>query len=260
MLEHCEFPKLPAKYDMALRDAVSFVLGSFKPVGIIASGTIIRGNHDATSDIDLWVVHLEPNRQRIQKFFNSVPFEIFVNPPWTIRSYFSQDQSNARPITAHMMATGHVVLAKDAIVNELRQKAQWLLTQPPDLTEEAIQRARYTAATRFEDATDIGKRNPIGASMLLSQSLVEMIRFAFMNARRFIPRDKDLLEEFSLLAWDSAANGQNFFQTSDYDERLRLATRIADEILGVRGFFEWTSSVEVREPPTEPPNSHLKNR
>ena len=253
MLEHCEFPKLPAKFDIALRDAVSFVLGSFKPVGIIACGTIIRGNHDATSDIDLWVIHLEPNRQRIQKFFNGVPVEIFVNPPWTIHSYFSHDQSDARPISAHMMATGFVVLATDPLVTELRQKAQWLLTQPPDLSDEAIERARYTAASRFEDATDIGLRNPIGASMLLSQALLEMMRFAFMKARRFIPRDKDLLEEFSLLASDSAAKVRNFFQTSDYDERLRLATKIADEILGVRGFFEWSSSVEVREPPTEPP-------
>ena len=67
--------------------------------------------------------------------------------------------------------------------------------------------------------------------MLLSQSLVEIMRFAFMNARRFIPRDKDLLEEFGLLARDSAAKVQNFFGTADYDKRLRLATEIADEIL-----------------------------
>ncbi len=98
MLEKCEFPKLPAPYDIALHDAVSFVLGSFKAVGIIASGTIVRGVPDATSDIDLWVIHLEPYRQRIQKFFNSVPVEIFVNPPWIIHTYFAQDQSNARPI------------------------------------------------------------------------------------------------------------------------------------------------------------------
>ena len=174
-----------------------------------------------------------------------------MNPPWKVRTYFSQDQADARPISAHIMATGHVVLATDPIVTELRQKAQWLLTQPPDLSGEAIQRARYAAATRFEDATDIGLRNPIAASMLLSQSLMEMMRFAFMNARRFIPRDKDLLEEFSFLACDSAAKVQNFFQTTDYDERLRLATQIADEILGVRGFFEWSSSVEVKEPPTD---------
>jgi predicted nucleotidyltransferase len=247
MLENYAFPKLPRRYDVALRGAVSFLLASFTPIGIIASGTIIRGNPDATSDIDLWVVHLEPMRQRLQKFFNAVPVEIFVNPPWTIEDYFTQDQSSARPITAHMMATGHVILATDPIVEELRRKAEWLLTQPPDLNEEAITRAKYTAATHFEDATDILFRNRVGASLMLSQSLVEMMRFAFLQARRFIPRDKDLLEEFALLDSESAAKVRAFCQTSDSQERVTLATEVADRILGTRGFFEWTSVPEVKE-------------
>ncbi len=249
MFEDCNFPKLPTQYDIALRGAVSFVLASFRPVGIIASGTILRGNPDATSDIDLWVVHLEPMRQRLQKFFNGVPVEIFVNPPWTIQTYFAQDQSSSRPISAHMMATGHVILAIDPIVDELRRKAEWLLTQPPDLNEEAITRAKYTAATHFEDGTDIAFRNPVGASMMLSQSLVEMMRFAFLQARRFIPRDKDLLEEFALLDNEAAAKVDAFFKTSDCQERVSLATEVADRILGTRGFFEWTSVSEMKEKP-----------
>ena len=249
MLEDCDFPKLPTKYDVALRHAVSFVLDSFTPVGIIASGTILRGNPDPTSDIDLWVVHLEPVRQRIQKFFNAVPVEIFVNPPWTIQDYLVQDHSNARPISAHLMATGHVILATDPIVTELREKAKWLLTQPPDLSEEAIVKARYAAATRFEDAIDIAARDPMGTSMMLSQSLPEMMRFAFMQARRFVPRDKDLLEEFGLLDNEAAAKVRAFYQTADGDERVRLATDVAARILGTRGFFEWTSVLEVKEKP-----------
>ncbi len=251
MFEDCNFPKLPIQYDIALRGAVSFVLASLRPVGIIASGTILRGNPDATSDIDLWVVHLEPMRQRLQKFFNGVPVEIFVNPPWTIQTYFAQDQSSARPISAHMMATGHVILAIDPIVDELRRKAEWLLTQPPDLNEEAITRAKYTAATHFEDGTDIAFRNPVGASMMLSQSLVEMMRFAFLQARRFIPRDKDLLEEFALLDNEAAAKVRAFFKTSDCQERVSLATEVADRILGTRGFFEWTSIPEMKEKPND---------
>jgi predicted nucleotidyltransferase len=64
----CNFPKLPDKYDRALREAVSFVLERFKPVGIIAAGTVVRGTPDATSDLDVWVIHMEPFRQRLQKF------------------------------------------------------------------------------------------------------------------------------------------------------------------------------------------------
>lgn len=251
MLEDCDFPKLPTQYYVALRGAVSFVLASFRPVGIIASGTILRGNPDTTSDIDLLVVHLEPMRQRLQKFFNGVPVEIFVNPPWAIQADFAQDQCSARPISAHMMATGHVILATDPIVDELRRKAEWLLTQPPDLNEEAITRAKYTAATRFEDGIDLALRNPVGASMMLSQSLVEMMRFAFLQARRFIPRDKDLLEEFALLDDEAATKVRAFFQTSDCQERVRLATEVADRILGTRGFFEWRSAPEIKEKPND---------
>jgi hypothetical protein len=252
MLEKCDFPKLPAKYDMALRDAVAFVLNAFKPVGIIASGTIVRGNPDTSSDIDLWVVHLAPMRQRIQKFFNHVPAEIFVNPPWTIQDYFVRDQANARPISAHMMATGHVVLSAAPVVEELRRKAQWFLNQPPALTDEAIEQARYAAATRFEDATDMAMRNPIGASLLLTQALADMMRFAFIKARRFIPRDKDLLEEFSLLHPESGEKVRRYFQVSEAEERMQLGTEIANSILGTRGFFEWSSIPESKEPPEKP--------
>jgi len=82
------FPMLPDKYDRALREALSFVMQRFKPVGIIAAGTVVRGTPDASSDLDVWVIHMEPVRQRLQKFFVGVPAEIFVNPPWVIQKYF----------------------------------------------------------------------------------------------------------------------------------------------------------------------------
>src|SRR5438132_1145325 len=47
MTHVCNFPKLPDKYDRALREAASFVLERFKPVAIIAAGTIVRGTPDA---------------------------------------------------------------------------------------------------------------------------------------------------------------------------------------------------------------------
>jgi predicted nucleotidyltransferase len=152
MKDVCSFPKLPDKYDRALREAVSFVLERFKPIGIIAGGTIVRGTPDAASDFDVWVIHLEPVRQRLQKFFNGVPVEIFVNPPWVIRKYFVQDQGEARPISAHMMATGAVVLATDPVVEQLRQTAISLVNSSPTLTPQKLTSARYAAATKLEDA------------------------------------------------------------------------------------------------------------
>src|SRR5262249_40277600 len=147
----CNFPKLPHKYDRALREAVSFVLEQFKPIGIIAAGTIVRGTPDAASDLDVWVIHLTPMRQRLQKFFHGVPAEIFVNPPWVIRKYFVQDQGEARPISAHMMATGTVVLATDPVVEELRQTAISLVSSSPTVTPQSSRRRSGTDDRRVPE-------------------------------------------------------------------------------------------------------------
>jgi predicted nucleotidyltransferase len=240
----CNFPKLSEKYDRALREAVSFVLERFKPVGIIAAGTVVRGTPDATSDLDVWVIHMEPFRQRLQKFFVGVPAEIFVNPPWVIQKYFVQDQAEARPISAHMMATGTVVLATDPVVEQLRQTAISLLSSSPTLTSQRLTQARYAAATTLEDAVDIVERNPAAAIMLASEAVRQMLHFAFLKAGRFIPRDKDVLDALRSMEPDLATKAQLFFDSVDWTRRMHLANELADHILEVRGFFEWNGELE----------------
>jgi len=245
----CNFPNLPDQYDRALREAVSFVLERFQPVGIIAAGTIVRGTPDAASDLDVWVVHLEPVRQRLQKFFNGVPAEIFVNPPWVIQKYFIQDQQEGRPISAHMMATGTVVLATDPVVEQLRKTAISWLSSVPTFTPLRLTQARYAAATKLEDALDIVERNPAAANMLASEAVRQMLHFAFLKAGRFIPRDKDLLDAVTKMDSDLAANVQLFFEITDCRRRMQLAKELADRVLEVRGFFEWNSEPEEMLPP-----------
>src|SRR5690349_18372895 len=98
------FPTLPEQYGLALEEATAYVLARYEPIGILATGTIIRGNPGPTSDLDLFVLWNTPKRQRVQKFFRGVAAEIFVNPPRQIERYFSNDSREGRPITAHMFA------------------------------------------------------------------------------------------------------------------------------------------------------------
>jgi hypothetical protein len=122
-LSACSFPALAAPYDRALSAAVQFILEHTDPVGIIASGNILRGAPDASSDLDLYVIHLYPYRKRIQKFFQDVPAEIFINPPFQIECYLAEERAEGRPITAHMLAIGLVILATDPIVEALRKRS-----------------------------------------------------------------------------------------------------------------------------------------
>jgi predicted nucleotidyltransferase len=131
LLSACQWPPLSPSYDLALREAVAFILEQFEVYGIIVSGSIIRGNPHPSSDFDLVVIHAQPERQRLQRLFRHVPTEIFLNPPKTIRRYFEDEQKEGKPSTAHMLATGFVILDRDPVVNELREQAQELIGAPP---------------------------------------------------------------------------------------------------------------------------------
>ena len=45
---NCQWPDLASSYDMALQSAVAYILERFPVLGIIASGSIIRGNPGPT--------------------------------------------------------------------------------------------------------------------------------------------------------------------------------------------------------------------
>ena len=56
-----------------------------------------------SSDLDVYVVNDTEYRRRVQRFFNGVPTEIFINPPHTIRDYYRDENADGEPITAHIL-------------------------------------------------------------------------------------------------------------------------------------------------------------
>lgn len=238
------FPNLREPYAPALREAVQFVLSQTQPAGIIAAGSILRGKPDASSDIDLYVIHQQPWRQRLQKWFNGVPCEIFINPPAMVENYFDEEQACARPITAHMFATGFVVLNADPIIDVLILRAKNLLAQPPRSNNLQLMMARYTAATQFEDALDVAGRDIATANMILTKAVTSALAYFFLARNRMIPRDKDLLGELAVLDPKTAAVAQQFFSSAQWQERVASAGVVMDRIIGARGFFEWESARE----------------
>ncbi|MEP6493551.1 MAG: GNAT family N-acetyltransferase [bacterium] len=240
-LNECAWPPLAPRYDAALRDAVAFVFDVVDPVAIAATGTIVRGTAHATSDLDIYVVHDAPYRRRVQRFFNGVPAEIFINPPVAIRSYFHEEHAAARPLTAHMLDTGVVVWSSGTVIDELRTEAHdWLgrtsLPSPGDLV-----RSRYAIATRFEDALDVAEVDPATSQMLMSQAVTEMLELASRVRSGRLPRGKDLLASITAMDAKLGALAATFFSEAPWSEQRKAAETIADQTIGVRGFFEWDS-------------------
>jgi hypothetical protein len=241
-LTDCQFPSVAAPYANALRAATAYILDAFRPHAIVACGTIIRGNPGPTSDLDLYVIHDQPWRQRVQKFFAGVPAEIFVNPPPRIERYFAEERASGRPMTAHMLATGYIMLDRQGEAARLKELARQVLRQPPDPTGDALMWQRYGTALVYEDAVDIAEIDPENARLLLGKAVQDMLDYAYLNANRNIPRQQEIITGLAALNPELERLTRAFFQTTAIAEQVDLAGRIADLTLGARGFFEWESA------------------
>jgi hypothetical protein len=245
-LDQCEWPALQAPYDNALRQAVAFILDHVSDViAIVACGSILRGSPSASSDLDIYVLREKLERQRLQRWFNGVPAEIFINPPGQVQKYIDQERQDGRPITAHMLATGHVVLALADTLSELQALAKDALSAHPDPSAERLVTARYMAAIRFEDATDIWETRPEAARMILNIAIYDMLRYRFLEARQFLPRDKDLFVVLETLDPHLSDLAQRYFSESSPDRVIDIAHQIADHTIKTFGFFEWESAPEA---------------
>ncbi len=245
VLEECRWPELDEPYATALRLAVEYVLASFDVAGIIASGSIIRGNPDPGSDFDIYVVHVRPQRQRLQRFFHGVPTELFVNPPQAIRNYFAEGQRDGGPSTAHMLATGFVVLKRAPVVDELIAEAHEWLAKPPNPNEATLTQRRYFIADRFENAVDLHARDPITAQLLLYNAVLALLGYRFLAANRNRPRDKELLSALADLDAPLAQQMRNFDAAPSVAKQIAIAREMMQSTLGVTGFFEWASPLEA---------------
>ncbi len=239
------FPDLSEPYASALREAVAFILGRVEqPLGILACGTIIRGNPAPSSDLDLYVIHAGRWRQRVQRFFNGVPAEIFINPPHQVERYLDEEQAEARPITAHMLVTGFAVVERGGQVDTLRRKARQSLAQPPPMDAFAQLTSRYMTATLYEDALDVAEAQPEAATLILNRAVYAMLHFALRRAGRFLSRDKDLLNDLAGLDAELGGLARAYFAAASLAERLSAAAGINQRTIAATGFFEWETGRE----------------
>lgn len=253
-LAPCAWPPLPARYAAALRAAVAFALGEADAVGVVAAGTIVRGVPHASSDLDLYVIHEASIRRRVQRYFGDpalgapVPAEIFINPPAAVRAYFAEEHADGRPLTAHMLATGYVVLARGPALPALRHEAAAWLERPSHPSAAAAVRARYDAATRYEDAADVADEDPATAALLLARAVTAMLELWCHTTAGTVPRGKDLLARVAALDPALGALARRVFSDAPFPERRAAAAAVADRTIDARGFFEWDSGFEPVPP------------
>ena len=239
------YPPLPAPYDGALRAAVAAIMADYTPFGIIAAGSVLRGQGGPSSDIDLYVLHAAPFRQRLQRRYASVPFEIFINTPQQVRRYFEEEHAAARPITAHILTSGFVMLDLDPAVQALRAEAAQWLAKAPAPSADALLWRRYAIADELDNAGDVLAVDPACASLILHAAVNKLVEYAFVSRNRNLPRQKELLAALDTLDAEAGARARAFYAAADAPAQLIAATALAAHLTGATTFFEWDS---VRQP------------
>ncbi len=87
----------------------------YDPLGIVASGTIVRGSPGPSSDLDLYVIHAAPWRQRVQRRFNGVRRRSSSTRRGRCGATSSPSGARAADHGAHA-GEGVVVLDRDPVV------------------------------------------------------------------------------------------------------------------------------------------------
>lgn len=244
-------PPLAPRYAAALKHALDYAFTLVEPEtpdAMVVAGTIVRATTaapaDADSDFDIHVIHEQPWRQRVSRRFDGVPCEFFVNPFAQTRRDFVAEAPSGRPVTAHMLATGFIVYDPLGRAAALAAEAKAVLAAGwhPDPAE--MTRRRYFAAGLLQDAREAAARHPANAELLLPQAVQAMLELAFALRGEWLPPPKQRMQTLERIDPAGAALVAACSAGNDLAARVRAAERLADRVIGARGFFDWMSARE----------------
>jgi len=232
-------------YRAALNQAIHWIEEQLHPVAIIASGSIIRGNPNANSDFDIFVIHEAPFRQKIHRFFNGIPCEIFLNNIAQVYRYLEEEVKRCRPSTAHMLTTGTLIKGGDnPAIQQLLLDVKAYVHKAPVLTEQQLTLHRYTIVTLYEDATDLLDTNEVTTLYFLNKAVAECIDYFFLRNQTVLPRAKERIQHIEAQAPELGQLITSYYLQQDTREKHAIAGLLVKELTAHTGFFEWETLPE----------------
>lgn len=239
---------LQAPHRRALEQALAWIPGIAEPAGVVASGSIVRGNHGPSSDLDIVVLHDQSWRRRIQRRFADTPAELFFNPQAWLEHSIHAEAAQGRPVMAHMLATGVVLHDADGRMAGLVDTARQVLAHGPRLGEQALLLNRYVAATQVEDAVDFGGIDTADARQAVASAVQAVAQHAYLRRNLHLPRPKQRLALLADIEPHAARLLAQAMARAPADA-LPPLTQAAALVLGTTGFFEWDSGPDDKPPP-----------
>lgn len=151
------------------RAAATEILAGKYPEARVAflAGSVLRGDHTETSDLDLVVIFDRlPQAYRESFVFCGWPVEAFVHDPQTLRYFFYEvDRLTGVPSLPTMVQEGLELPLPNELSASLKQLAQTVLDAgPPAWSEKEILISRYVITDLVEDMRAPRSRNELAAT------------------------------------------------------------------------------------------------
>ena len=162
---------------------------------IFVTGSVIRGEATAHSDLDLVVLFPKVERAYRESFFHKGwPVEAFIHDPMTLRYFFNHvDKNLGRATLAEMVAEGHEQPGPTDLTRTMKGLAQAALREgPPALSEEDLADRRYHISEILDDMREPRNRQELVASATLLYN--ELADFYFRTRRGWTGTGKNLMK------------------------------------------------------------------
>jgi hypothetical protein len=188
----------------AIEAATKFIETRFPNcTAALLSGSVVRGQETATSDLDLVVFEenlLSPYRSSV--LFEGWPIEMFVHNFWSYKEFFKSDAERARPSLIRMVAEGVSIRDNGFLIGIKEEAAAILIEGPKEWTEETIRTKRYMLTDLLDDFVGAQREEGIFVAGALAELIHEF--FCRTNKRwigmgKWIPRSlKEVDPEFAV--------------------------------------------------------------
>src|SRR5262245_23882163 len=166
-------------------------------LGVLATGSRIHGTPGPTSDLDVHIVIGQPRRQRRNIILDGVEVEMFINPPFQVRRYFS-----SRGNDEHMFTFGRAIYDPQGVIAGLQAEARerWKAGPPPI---ENAWMPRYFAADLLRDFEDVAACDEATANLLIARIVEQLVATHYQLKQHWPEKPKRQLAD--LERWDAQA-------------------------------------------------------
>ncbi len=201
---------------------------------IFMSGSVVRGEATAHSDLDIVVLYPNVASAYRESFFHKGwPVEAFIHDPNSLRYFFDHvDKHLGRATLAEMVAEGHEVPAATPLTEEMKDLAYKALQDgPPSLDEEDLQDRRYHISEILDDMRAPRTRHElIGTATLLYNELAD---FYFRTHRGWTGTGKSLVRRMKrtdpIFARKFTESFDNLFSTGSSLRVIAMAEELMNE-------------------------------